>query len=367
MKKKILPLIVSIIIVVFCTFMIPVLVFKGTPQKTSMQCKETFTVTDGTVQGDTPHIEFDILEDGEYIIYYSWMPEGTDPDNMLSMDQSTVKALTVIHITDQDGNNVFGTNAGALKASTTNYLTKGRYTVEFTQFVNRDAYVEYAKEYLCANADAEMWADGYDFTTAAQNGECTMVYSIAYNPVQSSSMINLVYFLIIIVFTIAVIILVSFMANNGSNSPKFDERQIAEQGKAYKLGFFATIIAIGVLIAADVFGLVFKIEPYALYGSAVFVGLTVFIIHCVWHEAYFGVNQKTVPLMISLGFIGFANTIISINNFISGRIIENGFVTFRILNVFCAIIFLILFGTLLIKKISNAKNNDDDDLEETDV
>ena len=222
MKKKIIPLILSLVVIVFCTFLIPVLVFRGTPEKTTLKCKGTYTVENGTIKGDVSHLEFDIHEDGEYYIEYSWMPEGTDPDDMLSMDPSSVKAVTAIRIADQAGKNAFGTSAGALKSSTTNYLTKGRYSATFTQFANRDEYVEYAKEYLCANADAEMWADGFDFDAYAKDGECTMEYCISYNPVKSSGVINLVYFLIVVVFTIAVAILIAAMMSGKDASIRYD-------------------------------------------------------------------------------------------------------------------------------------------------
>ena len=366
MKKKIIPLILSLVVIVFCTFLIPVLVFRGMPEKTTLKCKGTYTVENGTIKGDVSHLEFDIHEDGEYYIEYSWMPEGTDPDDMLSMDPSSVKAVTAIRIADQAGKNAFGTSAGALKSSTTNYLTKGRYSATFTQFANRDEYVEYAKEYLCANADAEMWADGFDFDAYAKDGECTMEYCISYNPVKSSGVINLVYFLIVVVFTIAVAILIAAMMSGKDASIRYDERQIQEQGKAFKLGFFTTIITLGLFITADLFGIVSMIEPYALYGSAIFIGLMAYVVYCVWHEAYFALNQRTVPVMIMLGAIALMNIFISVTNIVTGRIIENGRVTLRILNVLCAVVFLVLFATLLLKKISNAKNDadEDDDSEE---
>lgn len=366
MKKKIIPLILSIIVIVFCTFLIPVLILKGTPGKTSMKCKETYTVENGVVKGNVPHFKFDVPEDGEYYIEYSWMPEGTDPDDMPSMDPSSVKAITAIRITDPEGQNAFGTSAGALKSSTTNYLTKGTYNVTFMQFASRDAYVEYAKEYLCASADAEMWADGFDFDAYSVDGECTMEYSIAYNSVNSAGVINLIYFLIVIAFTIAVTVLIMIMVSGGDLRSRYDERQILEQGKAFKLGFYTTIVTLGLFITADLFGIVSMIEPYALYGSAIFIGLMAYVVYCVWHEAYFALNQRTVPVMIMLGAIALLNIFISVTNIVTGRIIENGRVTLRVLNVLCAVVFLVLFATVLLKKISNAKDDadEDDDSEE---
>ena len=361
MKKKIIPLIFAIIAICYCMTMVPVLLFKGTPGKKTTEWKHTYNVENGVISDNTSTVEFDIEEDGEYFIEYSWAPEGADLGNIAALDPTTVKAVTAIRIADANGNNAFGTSAGAISASTTNYLTKGRYIATFTQFVDRDAFVEYAKEYLCANADAEAWADGYDFTTAAKDGAHNMQLTLSYNSVNSSTANSLFYFAIVIIFTVAIIVIIMLFVNSGDNRAKYDERQILEQGKAFKLGFFATLVALGLAITADLFDIVTRIDPRALYGSAIFVGLTFYVIYWVWHEAYFGLNQRTVPIMIMLGAIGLLNTFLSVSNILTGQLIENGRITFRIMNLFCAVVFLVLFATLLIKKLSTAKNDDSED------
>ena len=366
MKKKLIPLIIAIIIILGSICLIPYLLRSDETEKTTMNWKLDYTVENGVITKDNLPIAFNIDKDGEYIIEYYWVPEGEDHEDILSVDTSKVKALTSIRISDSEVNNVFGTSGGALSASTTNYLTKGEYELKLTQFVDRESFVEYAKEYLCANADAEEWADGYDFSTVAQNGDYTMEYGFSYRPVSASNSNNLLYFAIVILFTIAVIIILVIIANNGEYRAKYDERQILEQGKAFKFGFFSTIIAIGVIGAADAFGIVSMIDTTVLYCSAIFIGLGVYVVYCVWHEAYFGINQQSVSVMVMLAIIGLANTTLSIMGFVSGQMVVNGIVTFRIMNVLCAALFFALFITILIKKLSLSKTSEEDEDEDDD-
>ena len=62
----------------------------------------------------------------------------------------------------------------------------------------------------------------------------------------------------------------------------------------------------------------------------------------------------------------FLNMVGSLDQCDSGQIIVDGRITFRILNPLCAILFIVIFATMLLKRIANSKNASADEEEEDD-
>jgi hypothetical protein len=145
---------------------------------------------------------------------------------------------------------------------------------------------------------------------------------------------------------------------------KYDERQILEQGKGFKLGFFTLLIELGIMMCIDCTGIIPYSSTYVFYGAALFISLTVYAVYCIWHESYFAINRTGKGTMIMLAVICLMNLFISIVNGLSGLIVINGVPTFRILNVYCVIAFAIIFIAMILKKISIGLSESSEDEEE---
>ena len=102
------------------------------------------------------------------------------------------------------------------------------------------------------------------------------------------------------------------------------------------------------------------------YQIAIFLGLLSYVVYCIWHESYFAINEKSTRVIILFAFIAAINIVIGIINAIHGQIIVDGRITFRILNPLCAVLFIVIFATMLLKRIANSKNASADEEEEDD-
>ena len=92
-----------------------------------------------------------------------------------------------------------------------------------------------------------------------------------------------------------------------------------------------------------------------LYASGLFAGLLVYAVYCIWHESYFALNQRTNVVISFFTFIGLFNLVIAITAIARGTMMENGRFSTTFLNLECAVLFLILMVTMLIKKLRDRK------------
>ena len=170
----------------------------------------------------------------------------------------------------------------------------------------------------------------------------------------------------LLVGLLAGFLLAEFLLFGKDSEKRFDERQILEQGKAFKIGFFVLLITIEAIIILNFSGLASVADYPVFYQIAIFLGLLSYVVYCIWHESYFAINEKSTRVIILFAFIAAINIVIGIINAIHGQIIVDGRITFRILNPLCAILFIVIFATMLLKRIANSKNASADEEEEDD-
>lgn len=354
-QKKLLGIILSICLIIA--------IFAGTKfmsnnDNTSDQSwAEMISVEDGKVSPQSSNVTFHVNEDGNYNIAYSWVPDGTDVNDIDKMDPSKTSFLTVIKITDKDGVTKFSTTAGAIYLNTTNFLEAGDYNVAYYYFADREEFIEYAKKYFCSEEEASELADTYDFANNIKDCTCKMNYNLNVKSVDADG--SFVFFIMFI--AISVIIIFTFMALKASQKstslPEFDERQQIIRGKGFKYGFFAILISEGIALFVDSTNALPMIDSSVLYVVSIFVGLFIFAVYCAWNEAYFALNQNSRFMIIYLSFIGILNAVIFVLNVIRGNVIENGKITMSFLNLICALFFLALFTVCAVKKAINAKED----------
>ena len=142
-------------------------------------------------------------------------------------------------------------------------------------------------------------------------------------------------------------------------SPKYDERQEMDRGRGFRYVFFTMLIFIGLVFTIDMTGLAWHLDLTFLYGCGFFLGILVYAVYGVWHECYFALNQKTRTVLISFAFIGIFNLVLGLDSLLSGTIIENGRLSFRVLNLMCAALFLILALTIVAKKVRDSREESD--------
>ena len=143
---------------------------------------------------------------------------------------------------------------------------------------------------------------------------------------------------------------------NGSRKDRYDERQIAARGIAYRCGFFTLMIyeavysalnALNIRFADDIVGPVLGIFPAVAVFGAVAVVM----------DAYFEVNaSKKTPIL--WGVLGVLWAVIGVSNFLTGKAIRNGLLTIDSMQFFLGLACLVICVTTVIHKLTGRSGDD---------
>ena len=359
MKKKNIPLIIVLTVLAACVILLP-FGFSGDLLKNNQSYSNwtrEIIVAGGKVSPGEAVCEFTIYKDGEYRLTYGWWPDEIKKNDIAKMSPSLCRFATTIRIVDSEGNKVFVTEGGAILADTVNYLKAGNYTAYYNHFTDRAAFVDYAKEYICVPDDAEALADGCGFENFGGDGTTIMRFELDWQRTDSDPVFGIWVFLFIVFALVVVILLVKVVARTD-----YDERQQVERGKAFRLGFFTLLVSQGLALCADDMG-IFPVDGTVLNSVSIFAGILAYVICSIWHEAYFGINEKVRPAMIFFGLIGLLNIVIAVSAIYDGRMLVNGKLSVPAINAMCAIMFFAIFVTIFLKRISSKEDADSDDEE----
>lgn len=148
----------------------------------------------------------------------------------------------------------------------------------------------------------------------------------------------------------------------GNNPQNYDERQKAEQGQAYKVGFFSVMLYAAIVGSAEIFlknGL--PVEAGVTAYCAIFIGAFAFATYAIFHNSYISINENSTRIKIIFLIIGFMNIVVSIVNIINGTIIENGLLTLKSTNLFCGLLMVALPIEIFIKEKLDEKGTTDEE------
>lgn len=154
--------------------------------------------------------------------------------------------------------------------------------------------------------------------------------------------------LIGLVLSIVAFVIIAIILKMKNCEQKYDERQELARGRAYKHGFITLLLYCVVVGLADMYLERAYISTAALIG--VFLSVTVFVIECIFTDAYFAVGQKPRSWLVLSGFVATLNLCIFTVNFAEGEpLIVNGVLTYYIINLVCGLMFLAIFVAIVMK------------------
>ena len=162
---------------------------------------------------------------------------------------------------------------------------------------------------------------------------------------------------------IGVIIVVLVFAYNKKKTGSvvggdFDERQQLMRGKAFQAGFFTMLIfsfLYWVLVTLVLQRPLMEDGLSALI--CVLVGVGVFGFDCILHDAFFTVQNKPKNYIILFIATTICQIPSAINNIQKGRIVENGVLTFGVIPIVCAVLFLGILTAIVCKMIAMRKED----------
>jgi len=145
-----------------------------------------------------------------------------------------------------------------------------------------------------------------------------------------------------------------FVGRKSRREKKYDERQSLARLKAYRAAFWTFVVLLAINAFVESTGDGYRwgdaiIEPFLFICAAI----TVFVVICIFEDAYFALNEKRSFYLWMFGIIAFANSFIFLGNIgnYNCAYIENGRVTFRAMNPVVLVMFAILFASLAIKAL----------------
>ena len=261
--------------------------------------------------------------------------------------------ITGFKFTDEEGNTLFSISGGLLSVETEPMKLKaGKYTWRIEYLCDEESYTAFQRSNsLPEDLPGASWF---------KDGTWHMGYMIK---VYESSRVKDadriccgVIIAIMLGFTI-----ITFGIDDKSDSVKYDERQIAMQGKAYKCGFF-TILAINAGLMAFSQFLGKYAETGVFLGLGIVLGACVTVTILIMNDAYFRLDENKKFFYIFFAAFAILNLGLGIRNILNGNALSNGVVSFTgTASLILGLMITYIFIVLLIKKIKDSKEAADEE------
>lgn len=159
-------------------------------------------------------------------------------------------------------------------------------------------------------------------------------------------------FLLGLLFAAALFAVVSVMEKKQKQERRYDERQPQARGRAYQAAFFCRYC-----VVAGMLSLCLEREICSAYTAmfiGVFFSVGVFVVKCIFSEAYFAVGERPGYWLALSALVAAVNIVVVLINLHDGKaIIENGVLTEHSINLGCGILFVAIFAAMLIKTLKD--------------
>lgn len=171
------------------------------------------------------------------------------------------------------------------------------------------------------------------------------------------------FFIGIICAVIFLIIAIALKFKNKKQT-EYDERQLIARNTAYKYSFFTLMfycIFCGMLDFAEVRWAETMIQMFL----GMFISITVFVIICIFKDAYFGIEtgRKNIYQFLAISIIIASLQIysfISITVFGKKSVITDGIINEYALSLLCAVTFFIMIVATIIKIVISKKEREEE-------
>ncbi|MBR4734058.1 MAG: hypothetical protein IK081_14995 [Lachnospiraceae bacterium] len=322
----------------------------------------TVSVSQGTPDKEKSTLNLTVEKSGEYRAHFSWAPEGIKEKDFASYPASDLGFVTVLVLFNDKDEEIFATSGTVLNTAPVVELSAGTYRAEYIYVTTPEQYEKLAVDYLCGAYQAPLLAKELAPTFASLKADGTWNVQHEFRLVPSASYHSGQFYGVIFGLLIGICISVLMLAAMSTSkkimeSPKYDERQELERGRGFKLTFYVMLIFTGITFAFDMGGFFPEMDYSVLYVIGLFLSISVHVNYCIWHEAYFALNQKMSSVMTIFGFITLCNLVLVIFSVMDGSLYQNGHFSYSVLNLFCTLTFLSMFVTMLFKKRDVAKKN----------
>ncbi len=93
-----------------------------------------------------------------------------------------------------------------------------------------------------------------------------------------------------------------------------------------------------------------------LVMSGLLLGVGVYAVYTIWNDSYFALNERKNVILIIFAVFGVMNIGIGVINIVDGYTFQTGKMTIEGINLLCGLLILVIFLTMLMKKVQSGKD-----------
>ncbi len=164
-------------------------------------------------------------------------------------------------------------------------------------------------------------------------------------------------------FLVLFVFLIIRVFNKNKTKTEYDERQILARNSAYKTSFFTLIGYMALIALLDSFD--FKWAEFDIQiFLGIFLSVGVFVTICIFKDAYFSYNEKSMKSFLSVCLVlGLMNILAFVMNVVidGETIFTDGLLNDNSTNLFVGILFIILLIMSIIKKMISKRTVEDEE------
>ena len=154
----------------------------------------------------------------------------------------------------------------------------------------------------------------------------------------------------IIVGLIICVLLAKFGNKDGAVKSKYDERQEAVRGKAYRYAFYSVMIYEALMLVLEIGQITLPLPSYILHFAGIIVGCIVLAGYCIWKDVYWGLNNNRKRYAVIFLICAALNAIPVVPMITGKTSLDSGW-----LNVIVLIMMAVIGIELIIKEIMDRR------------
>ena len=331
MKKKVIA-ISSLLLVVLIA--VTVLVIVNPKYECMVEFEKDFVVENGVAPETQEHVIV-LPEGGDYIMHGDWTAEP-------------MGLVTGFDFKDENGTVIRWFIAGTIDWNTDVIeLPAGKYTMTLTPITSVEQWRDY-----CAQFDTSDWVvPPEESEPGAEFEDGEFHFDFSFRLEKAGNLLGVICVLGAIIGVVFCVILYAVAQKDNGMKQNYDERQEVNRGRGAKYGLYTMFCLNMVLFLMEAAGMHLPMSAGLALVISTLVGGGVFAVYCVWKEAYYALNQKANVFTVIIFVAGVINLVIGIKAFADGVAIQENQLTLRSLNLFCAIMVLVVCGALILKKV----------------
>lgn len=139
---------------------------------------------------------------------------------------------------------------------------------------------------------------------------------------------------------------------------KYDERQTAVRGRAFKLAYGTLLTALLIYVVTD--GLWHWCVPLTGCAAAIAVSLVPYIWVSIRNEAYWWAHTSRTGQYVTFALLGLMNLGLALDSWLRGDLIVDGVIQTGGANLLLGSVFIYVFAVAMIQRMKQRQESDDD-------